>query len=169
MRQTENRFYGRSFPFFGHDLKASSCPFGRLLEKRNPKPYLPGSPCCKKRICDLLCLFHTHPASIISDLYLQRVLCGIRRHVNLYVTGLRAYRILCYVQNIQCDLRHHTYSYLARISSISSTVSRPYTSSLIIITGARPQAPTQRQASRENLPSGVHSPPTIPSFSISLL
>ena len=34
--------------------------------------------------------------------------------------------------------------------------------SLIIMTGARPHAPTQRHASRENFPSGVHSPPHNP-------
>ena len=32
------------------------------------------------------------------------------------------------------------------------------------MTGARPQAPTQRQASRENLPSGVMEPGRMPSF-----
>ena len=57
------------------------------------------------------------------------------------------------------------YSYFAKISSISSTVKRPYTSSFTMTTGANPQAPTQRHASNENFPSGVHSPPFIPSFS----
>ena len=38
-----------------------------------------------------------------------------------------------------------------------------------VMTGARPQAPTQRQSSRENSPSGVHSPVSIPSISLSLL
>ena len=45
-----------------------------------------------------------------------------------------------------------------------SGVRRPYTSLLIIMTGARPQAPTQRHESRENLPSGVMAPGTMPSF-----
>ena len=45
-----------------------------------------------------------------------------------------------------------------------SGVRRPYTSLLIIITGARPQAPTQRQESRENFPSAVMAPGEMPSF-----
>ena len=47
--------------------------------------------------------------------------------------------------------------YFARIWSISSGTRRPYTSSLIVITGARPQAPIQRQAVSEKAPSSVHS------------
>ena len=52
--------------------------------------------------------------------------------------------------------------YRSRMPGTWSGVSRPYTSSLMVITGASPQAPTQRQLSIENKPSGVHSPALIP-------
>ena len=41
-------------------------------------------------------------------------------------------------------------------------------SCLLYTSGASPQAPTQRQESSENLPSGVHSPLVIPKISSSL-
>ena len=52
--------------------------------------------------------------------------------------------------------------YISRMGPTWSGVRRPYTSLLIIITGARPQAPTQRQESRENFPSAVMAPGEMP-------
>ena len=60
----------------------------------------------------------------------------------------------------------HTFSslrYLSRMSFTDSGVSLPYTSSPIIMTGARPHAPTHRQLSTEKSPSSVHSPHWMPS------
>ena len=52
------------------------------------------------------------------------------------------------------------------MASNSSPVKLPYTSSLIIMTGAMPQHPKQRQASKLKRPSGVHSPPCIPKLTL---
>ena len=59
----------------------------------------------------------------------------------------------CYVKGSQ--------KIIDRISGTLSGVRRPYTSSPIIITGARPQAPRHRVAFRVNFPSFVVRPTSI--------
>ena len=54
--------------------------------------------------------------------------------------------------------------YSSRMGPTWAAVRRPYTSSLIIMTGAKPQAPMHRQASRENSPSPVMPPGAMFSF-----
>ncbi len=54
------------------------------------------------------------------------------------------------------------YSYCASRSFTCEASRRPCTFSPIITTGAKPQAPTQRRQSSENLPSGVTSPTLMP-------
>ena len=67
-----------------------------------------------------------------------------------------------------CMLRKN-YLYSAMMPSMSAVVNLPYTLPLTVRTGARPQAPMQRVASSENLPSEDVPPPSRPSTSPSLL
>ena len=58
--------------------------------------------------------------------------------------------------------------YSSNTSSSFFTVALPYTSLLIVNTGAKPHAPTHLVASIENLPSGVVCPSSILSLSFNL-
>ncbi len=109
--QAKHRLHRRPLSFARYDLQASSRSLCRLFEKRKPKPYSSGCPRSEKRIFRLPYLFFTHPASIIPDRHLQRILLCIRRDVDLYVIGTRTHGILRDIQNVQRDLCHHIHSY----------------------------------------------------------